>query len=117
MSGIVAFSFFSHFHFFDFYICSEMLLFSSQKSLLAFGRFSSSVPEVKLREVNLSVCVCRSVPRKVQVPRAWKEGRREGRKGTISDRLHQCLSHIPKETKHRLDLFFALTMKSDGKQT
>lgn len=75
VGGIVAFSFF-RISIFDFY----MLLFSSQKSLLAFGRFSSPVPEVKkLREVNLSVCVCWSVPRN-----RWMEGtstlRMEGKK-------------------------------------
>jgi len=45
-----------------------------------------------------------------------KEGRRKRRKNMmISDRLWQCLSYMPKEPKHRLDLF-ALTMKNNERE-
>ena len=77
MCGIVAFSFF-HISIFYFYMTRNPFVLESRKSLLAFGRFSLPVPEVKkLSEVNLSVCL--SVPRN-----RWMEGtstsRMEGRK-------------------------------------
>jgi hypothetical protein len=45
-----------------------------------------------------------------------KEGRKKRRKDMISDRLWQCLSHMPKETKRRLDLFASAMKNNERKE-